>query len=314
MQKNILQGQISFENSSLIKFLAMVHIIICHFNYDFPFNERFQDIILPGNISVGIFLFLSAYGLSESESKRPNTILHFLFSRILRLIIPLLLIVCSSCLIFTLFHIKEFEFNFYLSQIINNWFVQVILVFYVLFIISFKISRKRDWRAISISFLTMLYIFIVSFIFKLSSTYINAILAFPMGMLYSLYRIEIFNTFNKHNKLHIITLFLSIISFIIAFYSPKLFIRHVTHPLLIISILLLVNLKKSIQKIRFSNEYLSHIIIVTGAITYEMYLVHPWIIEYLKLNYITNASFLIFFILTMVIAYLLNSIARQLKF
>jgi peptidoglycan/LPS O-acetylase OafA/YrhL len=311
--QNKNNGIITHEISALMKFLAIVNIIVCHLDHDFYSFIQIHHFVIPGNISVSIFFFLSAYGLTESESKKEHTVSYFIMHRIVRVLIPLVLIVPSLFLLLILLEQSGFDNNLVIKIITNNyWFVQAILIFYFLFIFSFKIFNKRVLKSLAILAVTIIYMVVAWFILKLPSYYVNAILAFPLGMIYSLYRNEIATKLQNELNLFLTVITGVLVMFVIGYYSPLKIIREINYALAINILLLLFYIKLSVHQPKISLK-MDKIILILGAISYEMYLVHTWIIEYLKIQTFTQISFLLFIIITLIFSYFFNFVSKQIK-
>ena len=140
---------ISKESSNIIKGLACMLIILHHYCQSLNglnvSNFIIDTIALRGGVTgVAIFFFLSAYGLSESQSKKRSNFIEFVKRRLSKVFIPLVItnliyyfILLGNNLIF--FSLKTFPLYITNIKILDGvtWFCNVIFFFYLFFYISF---------------------------------------------------------------------------------------------------------------------------------------------------------------------------------
>ena len=157
-----------------------------------------------GYWAVSVFLFISGYGLAYSFDKKPNYSRNFISTKLLHLYILQLIFILLYYLLRTIFMIQPTNMSllnslFFGETIISNgWYLQVIILFYLIFYI---ISHfKRYYTRICILFIvTLLYIVICNYV-GLSSTWYETAICFPLGVLIYNNRIPISQTYKSHTR------------------------------------------------------------------------------------------------------------------
>lgn len=142
-----------------------------------------------GYWSVSVFFCISGYGLAYSFKNRENYLNNFIRKKVFPLFLLYVFLVIFYFLLkvffLTLpdpFHSFIRSFCFGETLVSNGWYIQVILMFYLLL---FSIYRfiKSDTIRISLMFITILiYIFTCRHM-GLSSTWYESTLCFPLGVL-----------------------------------------------------------------------------------------------------------------------------------
>jgi peptidoglycan/LPS O-acetylase OafA/YrhL len=302
-------GQIDLNLSSLLKFISILQIMVCHYDQSFPLGQAFRIVLFPGCISVSIFFFLSGYGLMESTLLKNTSNWSFIKQRFLRVLIPLLvvngLLYTILCGIFTL----KFSLNTLLYRTFDNWFVQVILIFYLFFLASFKLGKTKIEKSLWIFGFTIGYVYLAWFVVKLPSPYVNAIIAFPMGCFYALFRKDIAEKLKDKYWILLLYGIIMLIAFLGINHVKFLIIREIFYCIAINITLVMLNIFL-LNSYSFKNQYLIKTITILGVLSYEIYLVHPWIIDFFKLSSF-NKNFIIFTFISIICAKILNSVSLR---
>lgn len=93
-----MELRIDKQLSSLVKFAAALTVALHHYSQYVCANDLSECIIYKlfstqgGYLAVGVFFFLSGYGLMESEKKKHLPTAAFLKKRLLRVYLPALLV------------------------------------------------------------------------------------------------------------------------------------------------------------------------------------------------------------------------------
>ena len=270
-------------------------------------SNFFVDLIaLRGGVTgVTIFFFLSAYGLTESQTKNQYNFIEYLKRRLLKVFIPL--IITNILYYFPSLAWEEISFSIqtFSLYILNikildgvTWFCNVILVFYIFFYLSFCFKKQVLKVSVLVLFTLGYSYFMVQYLPN-APYYIYSIVGFPLGMLFSLYKTHY--TIRKVLILScIIVLIFSIFSQLISSYS-NLWIGN------IYSFLLIIFTSIIITKIRIQNRILSF----CGNYSFEIYLLHN---KFMVLNGILHLSLwypITFFILVLPSSLLLKRINNK---
>jgi len=150
---------------------------------------------------VGVFLFLSAYGLMNNYDKKGGDYLHgFVKHRIGRVIIPLITTYAFSLSVYAVFKAPidwslVWETLYWGGPYIRfSWFVSEIVVLYLLFYICAKVDRYRQKKGnlliVSLS-CAVLILTIVLFVSKQPVWYINGLPCFILGLWYQRYEAKV---------------------------------------------------------------------------------------------------------------------------
>lgn len=196
-------------------------IIICHhwclYTYD---GEGVKWIIDPlprlgGHFCLILFLFLSGYGICISEFKHNNSFSEYAEKRLWKIYKHFLIIYALTFLAYYFFMpknmsqqmISENHLNPFIFEIGANisfdtifqffgpkmdWYIWTTLVMYILFYISFQISKKFQNQKVSLGltfviFLIAYYIFAYYYYGKPLAHYYRNLWAFGLGVLVSLF-------------------------------------------------------------------------------------------------------------------------------
>lgn len=167
-----------------------------------------------GGIGVGVFFFLSAFGLVVSYKKKGKEYI----KKVLTKNIPLLYLtyVITNLLYFLVFNLgklsvkdaifKILGFNFlygFTNMNVNAWFMSSLLLFYLLFCIVYLLFGKNTKRAAFImALVTVIYNIAIAIltvnVIKQLYLYDRAILCFALGTIYATYYRQINNHLLKN--------------------------------------------------------------------------------------------------------------------
>lgn len=267
---------ISKETSTSLKGLACLLIVAHHFCswlMGKGYGNWFFDFIgvRGGVVGVTVFFFLSAYGLSESQINNHYSFSAFLKRRLSKVFIPLAI----TNIIFFIFLLIRKSIDFNLSSFILNtlnihyldgvlWFCNTILIFYLIFYLSFL--PKMKWSKVSVCLLfTLIYSVSSTIFFPDAPFYVYSIIGFPFGMICSLYKDDIFKFSNWGYWSILLLLILLLGSIVLPTYKKLLLMNSYCFILLILLVELIqyVNIPKNMV-------ILSYI----GTYSYEIYLLH----------------------------------------
>ena len=267
-----------------------------------------------GFILVGLFFFLSGYGLKYGLDHKENYLDGFLKKKVLAILVPFELI-NIACLLFRTITGMEIDviqtlLSFagwdYLSDL---WFITSILILYVLFYISFSIS-KNNGNIILVA-LILIYIFICYFC-GLHSYWTASVFAFVLGTMFGK-ETKKFETWIR-NKYFIKTATISIVFIGLFFGRLALSLKGVSFEYLhiplrnIITVTFVMWVLMIFQKIKIKNSNWATV----GLYSLEIYMVHFVLIKYMV---IANLEFKVIFIvlISLVGTVILNLLSKTLK-
>ena len=272
-----------------------------------------------GFLFVSVFLFWSGYGLYKSLKNKPRYFNKFVKKRIFPIWLPYFI----SCFLYTFVRIYILKEKMIIPYLITNltgitngytsaWFVQAIIVFYILFYVSFKHSRY-DVDAIiyvwiGIVFWTILGLLVDhNDIFLCGQWWYNSALLFPIGISFAKYEDKILGVLKSTYKVLMpISVILSFLLFRLSRhmeitrgyygqylglpFARKIIWRVVTYfPQAFAAIAFVLMTILVCMKIKFGNKALKFL----GNHTLEIYLTHLFSLVPLgvRYNYIRDSFF-----------------------
>ncbi|MGB4440420.1 MAG: acyltransferase, partial [Sedimentibacter sp.] len=299
--------------TSILKGISILLILVHHLTIRLINPNYLKPLLNVGFLGVAIFFFISGYGLISSYLKDKNYLNNFFSKRVARVYIPFIVtnifIGITSILIFNeSYSITEiFSTSIFLKNITSGqvfWYINATILFYIVFFLSIKFS-KTTTKAIVIMFIySIIYIYVCR-IQEMGIYWYNTAFAFPFGVLFAykkeniLYKIKTY-----YNALFIICLIGFVIIFLISFEESKnKFIFDTISSILFIFLIILLNYKLNIK---------SKLLDFIGSISFEIYLVHQFIIDIFYGRYNTKQS-LSFYLLVLIIigvSFLLNMVSK----
>ncbi len=187
--------------SSFLKFLAAITVALHHYSQYVCANHLSENILYKvlssqgGYLAVGIFFFLSGYGLMESEKKHHLSPIGFIKKRFLRVYLPVLLVTAlwlpTRAYLFgeplrTGGVIYDLFWGFHDGVL---WFVRALLLLYLCFSLFIRIREKYNQTItiISINLLTLCAIAVLQIVIGLADYSIISIPLFTIGILASIF-------------------------------------------------------------------------------------------------------------------------------
>lgn len=279
-----------------------------------------------------MFFFISSYGMTRKVKIDKEIYLkNFFRKRILKLLIPVIIItilhIILNILIFKKFYSINSIINIYknVSSIINNgWYLNSILVIYLIYYLCFKLFKNIKFSYIFFTVLVITYIYFLNEI-GFGIWWYNSMLALLFGMYYEIFEYKIKSLLNKN--ITKILLIISILSFYVLNNSEIKIINFVSKfgiapKFYIVQNLICINFIIMILLITFVNCNFNHskfallrnkILSFLGKISFEIYMLHGLIINILLLFLNLNILFIfLLFSFTIVFAYIFNSIFKNL--
>lgn len=295
-----------------------------------------------GFLFVGVFFFWSGYGLYKSFKNKQKYLCGFIKKRVVPVLVPYVFV----CFLFTLERIFVFKEKMPLWFKITNftgitigyyfgWYVQAILLFYLIFYFAFK-NARYDFDAVLYVFAGVLLWVVAGLIidhndyFMRGQWWYNSTMLFPFGVLFARNESKIYEFLKKRYKIlvpsSVILFFLSFffsrfMEFIGGYYGemmgfsfPKKILYRVLTltPQLLAAVMFTLILILICMKAQFHNKILDFL----GSHTLEIYLTHAFFLEFFAIyyNYKRDSLFygrpwlllLVTFILTMPAAVLLK--------
>lgn len=169
---------------NVAKVVCAILIVLHHTSYYLPDNW-FTIITRPiGYLPVGIFLFISGYGLLTSLYRNTMYLNTFLVRRIPCLLIPAI----TGILVYLLFTEEKFTLQSFLHGLLpysHYWYVVAILSLYLLFFVVFASIKKKELSVACLWIVLSLYIGVAGAA-GIDSYWYYTMYAFSSGALMSL--------------------------------------------------------------------------------------------------------------------------------
>jgi len=305
----IKSGYLTKQDTLIMRGIAAIAIMIAHYvlhGMSEPFNITGPIVIYKwaGGIGVCIFFFCSGYGLYLSIIN--NGAEHFLWKRFKGILPTFWILRLLSAFILQEYKSGFGNFTLYVVGIKKQaWFITEILIIYVLFYISYKISISKQ-----ILFMTVLLVFMSILFWKigLDPRWYNANLTFVLGMVLAKYREHFINKTINHFWIILLILLFSLGGVGIVFIKCNVdavrnLIKLPAEGIICILICLFL------LKIRLS----SPLILFCGQYSLELYIIHlaMWKIpEHLQLGWDYTTMFWIS-TLTSILCIVIFSLIKQ---
>ena len=135
-------GFLTYNNTLVLRALAIIFIIIAHTRDWAGFH--FTNL---ASIMVGLFFFLSGYGLTISKITKPDYLATFNRRRWSSIVIPTITTSAAGFCIYVLYgaanptSLYAILYQFFISPI--SWFIYQLLVFYLIFYISNRLFKEK---------------------------------------------------------------------------------------------------------------------------------------------------------------------------
>jgi Protein involved in polysaccharide intercellular adhesin (PIA) synthesis/biofilm formation len=265
---------------NVLKGICAVEILIGHIGFitEEPllfFNRK------AGVLFVGIFFFLSGYGLMYSKEHKPNYMRGLFIKKAISILGP-------AYVIYVLFQIIDWYLSGnidYIYSIINpvrffyanNWFVWEIILLYLLFSVIYRIRNIMLANGILVA-ISLMFI-AVGFITKIENPWYGSTLCFSVGILFYQWRERISLFLKKYWFKSILTGTALVIVFTLAFFilgNESIIGNPVSRNLA--AIFFCITTVTALCKIGIGNKATA----LLGDCSYEIYLIHPYVLAELR--------------------------------
>lgn len=298
--------------TTILKGISILLIVVHHFTIKMTNPIFMKPFLNVGSLGVAIFFFISGYGLMSSYLAEKNHLNNFFSKRVARVYIPFL-VTNIAIGIASIFIMKA---SYSISDIISTsiflkgittgqdfWYINATILFYIIFFITLKFTEKT--KAIKAMFIYSAIYIIICKTQEMEIYWYNTAFAFPLGVLLA-YRKEtvLYIIKTNYNKLFITCSVGFVITFLFSYKeSSSEFIFESIMAIFFILLIMLLNYKLNIK---------SKLLTFIGSISFEIYLVHQFIINlfYDKYNTEQSLSFYFLIFIIIVVSYLLNMVTK----
>ena len=306
-----------------LKGFLSLGIVFHHLSQWVTTGIEFSNFNYMGTYIVSVFFFLSGYGLYVQNKIKENYLDNFLVKRLSRIFIPFVFI-SSIYLIYRNLNGQELTISFFVNLfkkgstvIYNGWFVDIIILMYIFFYISFKMFSNRTISILINTILIVVYI-ILAIRLEYGFWWYNSSLPFVLGLLWAKNKEYIDGVLR--NYYFVILVLITGLMFLSHQYDvvyKKLhlvdtysyaFLANIDNVIFTIFFILIV------RKIDFSNKYL----LFLGKISFELYMIHGLVMSIFGKYFVTSRlNDVIFTILVLIVsislAWLINVIIKKIN-
>ena len=284
---------LSNKSTKSLKGILALLIIFHHVSQKITTGEVFSNFSYMGRYIVALFFFLSGYGLFFQYSNNATYMKNFLRKRLTRILIPFFVFI----FIYVFYRAtlgEVINMNFFLSFlkehnniIYNGWFINNIIVLYIIFYISFvkKDSKPAFFKVV---FLTLVYIFWEVYQSHGDWEYVST-MSFLLGMFWMKKRGVIDRLIERNYFIYLVSF--SILVYIFQNYEVILKEIDVSNTyvyygiagnlrtmVFVVYFLLLIN------RLNFSNKYMDFL----GGISFEIYMIHGLVMHYFSKFFVSS--------------------------
>jgi len=302
----------------ILPFIIVVHHIDHNYEHIFPEGISRIGVVLLGNfgilgaIVVGIFFFISGYGLTSSFLKKGDAYFDGFFrKRFVKLLVPFIFVSTIEQVVRTQvipdYSVTESFWKFLSSGFFFvQWFVCVLLLFYIFFYLCFKFVKDRKKAA----FLLLLCVALLSLFYAYMYTehWWKSNLCFVIGVFYCMYEPTITRKLNGKWKL--------VISFLAVLVAVLTVIPRFLPQLDTIKIVILILPVLLAMTTYFFTAPKGRVVEFFSKISYETFLVHSIVLtlfSYVVSFSSTILTFFAIFVATYAFAWIANVICGKIN-
>ncbi len=186
--------------------LAILLVVVGHIGVHILAPEQQDYFPVLGQYGVSFFFLLSGYGLTRSYSSRPLSVSEFIRRRLSRVMVPYWIVTVLIVALDTVALDKGYRVTDIAATVLGfngttavrsidyvRWYITVLLLWYFIFVLIWKITRNRKRKALCFFAVGMLLVFCDYYIFSIGYAY----LSFPFGVFVGLYYNEICKLYNS---------------------------------------------------------------------------------------------------------------------
>ena len=270
-------------------------IILHHLSLAVDAGGVFGMFKYVGVVAVGVFFFLSGYGIMKQSEKQGEEYLKgFLQKRVFKLVVPLVIAFVVSFFAFWFAGIQS-PFETFSSFLrfdpfpYHSWYIWAVMILYLGFWLSKKFFKNQNGALAALTVLSLVIMLVFVFIRKIDN-FASSVFCFPFGCALAIYEMSLKKMLNSRKK-RIVTVVIT------ALILPGLLIwnnflpdtfPYLTHLLKnIINVGFCFILVLFASYIKFGNRLLT----VIGVYSFEIYLWHGTVYKLLQqIGFLTENS------------------------
>lgn len=311
-------------NMNYIRGIACVMVVICHASaikgaqgiLMIPFNMGF--------LAVGIFFFCSGYGLMYSYMNKENYLKGFLWKRFVPIYIPLVISNILYIIAGIFMKHEKMDAVVIVKRILgidlvcgSEWFVRVLILFYILFYILGRICKNPKMFVIALTICIIVYRFVTIQYENPLAIVISNVFPFIIGIWCAYFDFSKLEYFIKkhYKKVLIILALMTILSFsyisVIRWHMPIIWteskimndIAGTICQNMFVLLIIMISMRLRIK---------SRLAVFMGVISYDIYLVHLLIIDILQ-RVLVEYSLIIALVLSLLLSILAGFVFNKVE-
>ena len=319
----VTDDYLGVQSTNGLKGFLALGIVFHHLSQWVTTGEEFSNFGYMGTYIVSVFFFLSGYGLYVQNERKVDYLGNFLVKRLSKILIPFI-IISSIYLIYRRMNGQVLSSVYFIdlfkkgsTVIYNGWFVDIIILMYIFFYISFTVFSNKK---IAILLNTVFIIFYIVLAIKLEYGFwwYDSSLPFVLGLIWAKNKKYIDEILNKYYFIILVCITGLLFTFHqYSFILKKLnLVDSYSYALAanIDNIIFTIFFVLTIRKIDFSNSRL----LFLGKISFELYMIHGLVIsifgKYFVTSRLNDVIFTISVLLVSIfIAWVINSIITKIN-
>ncbi|MGM0109824.1 acyltransferase family protein [Enterococcus sp. DIV0187] len=270
--QDYINQQLSIQTTSNLQVIAVMFVMMHHLSQvlrEYPDSFLSSRLIIAGRLAVGLFFFISGYGLIKQYKKKGDLYLRaFPRKKILSVFIPFIL----AMIVYFIYRnvLGYLSMSGALLSLINGspvvsngWFVIMIIYLYIAFFISAILARKKDSLLIVFLIISVILSIVFAKFLNYGEWWTNAVFCFPLGVIWSIKEKQLTNFLFQYYRTSVIVL--------ATLFSCFFYLDEVSYTPLIrsLSVLCFTSIVVFINyKITFKNRFYQFIKIIS----FELYL------------------------------------------
>ena len=281
------EDSFNVKQTNALKGLCAIYVIFHHLcTYMAGVYPSFLFFEKAGFLMVGMFFFISGYGLMYGVLNKTDYLKGFFTKRILSILVPYYII--NIFYIISKYIVGVLDTKYIVLSIFGYhlWYVMAILILYAGFWFCFKVFGNQKGVA-AITAYTLIYIIVMYILYKhfgkteLGFWWYNSVLCFPLGIWYCKYKETVNIFFKKHYLFSFITV---TIIFAAAMYYTAAEYNESTPYLLLAEIVCSVFFAIWVVIISMKMQFGNKPVNLCGKMSLELYLSHALFIFFLRSN------------------------------
>lgn len=273
---------LSIKTTTNLQIIAVFFVVLHHLSQilrDYPDSFLSSRLIIAGRLAVGLFFFISGYGLIKQFRQKGQTYLDtFLKKKSMSIIMPFLL----AMVVYFIYRNLIGELNILTSMyslvngnpfVGNGWFTIMLIYLYFAFFVSAYLGGENDLLLFSILIFTVFLVILVASFLNYGEWWTNAVFCFPLGVIWGAKEDKITDFCFKNYRIYLGIL---AISFSMFLYIDEIFYHPIIRALSVLFFTALIAL------FSYRVTFRSYIYQFLKPFSFELYLYQGLFIQLLR--------------------------------